>query len=172
MHLPGKKNTLPVCVTPSCHPTEILTIDRLQDISSPQDARPLDDQSQPRMFNAGETSTNAENAATAPAPMQTHGLSNPQPDPRHVYQPGANQPAGATDMHDPKLGVEAGQLPPGQNGPTMMDDQPVEVGETKMPFKDQVRAYTQIHRGTLRGDHEQKERGKKMLAGEIPVHPE
>jgi hypothetical protein len=99
-----------------------------------------------------------------------HELSRPHPDPRHVHQPGANQPMGAMD--EPKHSAEAGQFVPQQQQqqgvPPMVGEQPVQIVEHKMLFKDQVRAYTKIYRGTLRGDHEEKELGKKMLAGEVP----
>jgi len=121
------------------------------------------------MFNQEGSSAAAENSEMAPVPMQGHGhgLSHPHADPRQVQQPGASQPM---DTNDPKRGVEAGQfIPQQQQGvPPMAGEQPVQVVEQKMPFKDQVRAYTKIHRGTLRGDHEEKELGKKMLAGEVP----
>ncbi|CAE6398987.1 hypothetical protein ACGC1H_003859 [Rhizoctonia solani] len=47
--------------------------------------------------------------------------------------------------------------------------------EGKLPFKEQVKAYAKIHRGTLLPGHkEEKEVGQKILAGEIdppaPVH--
>ena len=80
-----------------------------------------------------------------------HGLVHPHPDPAHVYNPGANQPAGAMDLNDPTRGVEAGQAVDG-----------------KLSFKDQVRAYSKVQRGTVLGNHEEKELGKKILAGEVP----
>ncbi|CUA68308.1 hypothetical protein RSOLAG22IIIB_07836 [Rhizoctonia solani] len=47
--------------------------------------------------------------------------------------------------------------------------------EGKLPFKEQVKAYAKIHRGTLLPGHkEEKEVGQKILAGEIdppaPLH--
>lgn len=100
-----------------------------------------------------------------------HGLINPRPDPAHVYQEGANQPAGANAVHDPKRGVEAGQ-PVDATGTASTSnpqgDPNTQGVEEKLPFKEQVRAYHKVHRGTLLGDHEQKETGQKILAGEIP----
>jgi hypothetical protein len=126
------------------------------------------------MLNQAGSSTAAENSATIPAPMQghSHELSHPHQDPRHVHQSGANQPMGTMDMHESKRDAEAGQFVPPQQQqqgvPPMAVEQPVQIVEQKMPFKDQVRAYTKIHRGTLLGDREEKELGKKMLAGEVP----
>ncbi|CAG7846911.1 SubName: Full=Uncharacterized protein {ECO:0000313/EMBL:CCA71369.1} [Serendipita indica DSM 11827] len=151
MHLPGKKHTKP-------------------EISEPLDARPIEGEPHPQMlYNLGQTGNNdAVNPpvagthstqlppTTGQQPQNMHGLVHPHPDPAHVYNPNANQPAGAMDLNDPTRGVEAGQEPR------------VEVVEGKLPFKDQVRAYVKIHRGTVSGDHEQKELGKKILAGEVP----
>ncbi|KAG8684093.1 hypothetical protein FRC12_004303 [Ceratobasidium sp. 428] len=39
----------------------------------------------------------------------------------------------------------------------------------KLPFKEQVKAYAKVHRGTvLPGHKDEKEVGQKILAGEIP----
>ncbi|CAE6493973.1 unnamed protein product [Rhizoctonia solani] len=44
--------------------------------------------------------------------------------------------------------------------------------EGKLPFKEQVKAYAKIHRGTvLPGHKEEKEVGQKILAGEIAPPP-
>jgi len=43
----------------------------------------------------------------------------------------------------------------------------------KLPFKEQVKAYAKVHRGTLLGNKQQKQVGQKILAGEIsPVEGE
>ncbi|KAF8596858.1 hypothetical protein BDV93DRAFT_527799 [Ceratobasidium sp. AG-I] len=42
-------------------------------------------------------------------------------------------------------------------------------GDEKLPFKEQVKAYAKVHRGTvLPGHKEEKELGQKILAGEVP----
>ncbi|KIM32872.1 hypothetical protein M408DRAFT_14479 [Serendipita vermifera MAFF 305830] len=147
MHLPGTKHTS-------------------TEISEPMDARRIDDQPQPQaLYNAGETNPGA--VMDGDHGRRTHGLVHPHPDPNHVYQEGGNHPPGANEVHDPTRGVEAGQRP--MNASTTLPGDPnVVVVEQKLPFKEQVKAYSKIHRGTLLRDHEQKETGKKILAGEIP----
>ncbi|PVG03142.1 hypothetical protein CPB86DRAFT_749224 [Serendipita vermifera] len=151
MHLPGKKTTKP-------------------EISEPMDPHPIPDQPQTQeLYNAAQggmidPSTNA------------HGFMQPHPDPTHVYNPKANQPSGAMDMHDPKRGVESGQIPANNNQPISnmenVDGSPVvQVVETKLPFKEQVRAYHKIQHGTLTRNQEEKELGKKILAGDVPPPP-
>jgi hypothetical protein len=122
------------------------------------DGRPITDQPHPQMLynvaQGGMTDPTTHN--TTDAPTNTHGFMQPQPNPAHVYNPSANQPAGSMDVHDPKSGVEAGQMPMNANQPASnldnIEGNPnVQVVETKLPFKEQVRAYHKIQHGTVRG---------------------
>lgn len=72
--------------------------------------------------------------------------------PAHVHQEGVNQPAGANATHDLKRGLETGQQPMNmavQEPSTLQGAPNVQVVEEKLPFKEQVRAYHKIHRGTV-----------------------
>lgn len=86
-------------------------------------------------------------APTVP-PVQ-HGLVNMHPDLAHVARPDANQPAGAMNPHDPKLGIQAGQMPASVPPPTY-DPNMVSTEKNTLPFKEQVKAYAKVHRGTVR----------------------
>ncbi|KAF8301402.1 hypothetical protein DL93DRAFT_2090794 [Clavulina sp. PMI_390] len=55
---------------------------------------------------------------------------------------------------------------PGQMQSPVEDDGQAQGGG-KLPFKEQVKAYAKVHRGTLLGDKQTKETGQKILAGEI-----
>ena len=87
---------------------------------------------------------------------RNHTSPSIQRDPARVAHPNANLPAGA---FDPRRGVGAGTVPAGvpPAGPTP-DSQELQrqhgEGTTqviveKMPFKDQVKAWAKVHRGTV-----------------------
>ena len=87
-----------------------------------------------------------------------HTFPSDHPDTAHVAQSNTNQPT--SDPVDPKRGVKAGTLPPGALPPGHIPDsqewqkQQGEgatrvVVEEKMPFKDQVKAWAKVHRGTV-----------------------
>ncbi|CAG8597335.1 15056_t:CDS:2, partial [Acaulospora colombiana] len=138
-----------------------------QEISEPMDPHPISDQPQPQaLYNAaqsGMTDPSTHNASNVPT--NTHGFMQPHPDPSHVYNPNANQPTGAMDVHDPKSGVQAGQMPLDTNQPISNTENAqgspaVQVVETKLPFKEQ-----------LTRNQEEKDLGKKILAGDVPPPP-
>ena len=102
------------------------------------------------LYNAGETNPAA--VAEHAHGRGTHGLVHPHPDPAHVYQEGGNHPPGANEIHDPKRGIEAGQQPMNTGFPepsTQQGEPGVQMVEQKLPFKEQVRAYHKVHRGTV-----------------------
>lgn len=89
-----------------------------------------------------------------------HTSRSHHPDTAHVAQPNANELASSSGPVDPKRGVEAGTLPAGVPPPgTMSGSQEWQkqqgegatrvVVEEKLPFKDQVKAWAKIHRGTV-----------------------
>jgi hypothetical protein len=66
-----------------------------------------------------------------------------------MHREGAKQPAGVN-----AAGLEAGQQPMSittQEPSTFQGNPNVQVVEEKLPFKEQVRAYHKIHRGTVGG---------------------
>ncbi|KAG8848523.1 hypothetical protein FRC20_002533 [Serendipita sp. 405] len=170
MHFPKKRTSVP-------------------EISEPMDGRPIQDQPHPQMIHnlAGIAPQTAAGAADTNDVLQDPS--------KGVYRPASKQPTSAIDtlMEDPTGGVRpAGQAPgiasvPGaaavayhhqqqQQQPQHMSDtstatgvEPrVEVVEGQLPFKEQVRAYIKVHRGTVRRDHEEKELGKAILRGDVP----
>jgi hypothetical protein len=101
---------------------------RIQEISEPVEARRMEDQ----------------NIAD---PTGMHPYRD-----AHVYQEGASQPAGPNAAQDLRRGLKAEQQPTGMNTqePSTLQGAPnVPVVEEKLPFKEQVRAYHKIHRGTV-----------------------
>jgi len=80
----------------------------------------------------------------------TEGLGHP--DPVHVYGGGADKLGGPNTVSNPKQEHEVDQLPmdnAAQGTSTLHDNPNVQVVERKLPFKDQVKAYHKIHRGTV-----------------------
>jgi len=62
------------------------------------------------------------------------------------------------------LPLDASPEQPNTAEPTSVDSQE----NANIPWKEQVKAYAKIHRGTLLNRPEEKELGKKILAKEVP----
>ena len=88
---------------------------------------------------------------------RTHAFSSAHPNPARISHPNANLPPGA---FDPRHGVREDTLPAGvpPDGPPPNSQEwqrqhgegaTVVTVEEKLPFKDQVKAWAKVHRGTV-----------------------
>jgi hypothetical protein len=101
----------------------------LQDISEPQDARRIEDEPQPQeIYNSEGITHQPSSAMDTDRPRDNH----------NAYLTDAGQ-AGQTEFAPPE---ELGMSHP-EGNPN------VQIIEKKLPFKEQVRAYNKVHRGTV-----------------------